>query len=85
MWIIQLAISWIGRSNSPDGELDENRRCSLILNGGNCTNVASSTLVKKLGLDTKKHPRPYKLQWLTNNGEMEVTKQVVVSLSVGCY
>ena len=33
--------------------------CSLIVNGGRCTNVASSRLVYKLNLDTESHPRPY--------------------------
>ena len=36
--------------------------CSLIIDGGSCTNVASTTLVEKLNLPTKPHPRPYKLQ-----------------------
>jgi len=36
--------------------------CSLIVDGGSCTNVASSRLVCKLNLDTKPHARPYKLQ-----------------------
>ena len=35
--------------------------CSLIVNGESCTNVASSRLVSKLNLDTKPHPRPYRL------------------------
>ena len=39
--------------------------CSLIVDGGSCTNVASSRLVSKLNLDTKPHPRPYRLQWLS--------------------
>ncbi|XP_068497698.1 uncharacterized protein [Phaseolus vulgaris] len=35
--------------------------CSLIVDGGSCTNVASSRLVTKLNLETKLHLRPYKL------------------------
>jgi len=35
--------------------------CSLIVDSGSCTNVASSRLVSKLNLETKPHPRPYKL------------------------
>ncbi|KAL6350611.1 hypothetical protein AAG906_022321 [Vitis piasezkii] len=34
-----------------------------------CTNIASTTMVKKLGLSTIKQPRPYKLQWLNDSGE----------------
>ena len=36
--------------------------CSVIIDGGSCTNVASTLLVEKLSLPTLKHPRPYKLQ-----------------------
>ena len=35
--------------------------CSVIIDGGSCTNVASTMMVEKLGLPTLKHPRPYKL------------------------
>ena len=38
-----------------------NKVCSMIIDGGSCTNVASTTLVEKLNLLTLKHPRPYKL------------------------
>jgi len=34
--------------------------CSLIVDGGSCTNVASLRLVTKLSLETKLYPRPYK-------------------------
>ncbi|KAF8091987.1 hypothetical protein N665_0429s0007 [Sinapis alba] len=48
--------------------------CSLIIDGGSCTNTASETLVEKLGLPVDKHPRPYSLQWLNDTGELKVTK-----------
>ena len=57
--------------------------CSLIVDGGSCTNVASSRLVTKLNLETKPHPRPYKLQWLSEDGEMTMSKQVEANLSIG--
>ncbi|KAG7547976.1 Integrase catalytic core [Arabidopsis suecica] len=59
--------------------------CSLIIDGGSCTNVASEFMVKKLGLKVEKHPRPYNLQWLNDSGEMRVKKQVLVPLSIGKY
>ncbi|XP_028223089.1 uncharacterized protein LOC114404211, partial [Glycine soja] len=59
--------------------------CSLIVDGGSCTNVASSTLVTKLNLETKPHPRPYKLQWLSEDEEVKVTQQVEVCLTIGRY
>ena len=57
--------------------------CSLIIDGGSCTNVASSRLLSKLNLETKPHPRPYKLQWLSEDGDMTVSQQVEVCLSIG--
>ena len=36
--------------------------CSLIINGGSCTNVASDTLVRKLGLVTRPLSRPFRLE-----------------------
>jgi uncharacterized protein YabN with tetrapyrrole methylase and pyrophosphatase domain len=35
-----------------------NKVCSMIIDRGSCTNVASTTLVEKLNLPTLKHSRP---------------------------
>ncbi|KAL5554487.1 hypothetical protein UlMin_041888 [Ulmus minor] len=51
--------------------------CSMIIDGGSCTNVASTYMVEKLNLPTLKHPNPYKLQWLNYCGEIKVYKQVL--------
>ncbi|XP_033139498.1 uncharacterized protein LOC117131495, partial [Brassica rapa] len=59
--------------------------CSLIIDGGSCVNVASETMVKKLGLKAQKHPKPYRLQWLNEEGEMRVSTQVSIPLSIGRY
>jgi hypothetical protein len=57
----------------------------MIIDSGNCTNVASVTLVRKLGLNTIKHERPYQLQWLNECGVIRVNRQVMISFSVGKY
>ena len=62
-----------------------NKVCSMIINGGSCTNVASTTLVEKLNLPTLKHSRPYKLQWLNDCGEVKVDRQVLITFSIGKY
>jgi hypothetical protein len=62
-----------------------NKVCTMMINEGSCTNVASTTLVEKLNLPTLKHPRPYKLQWLNDCGEVKVNKQVLISFSIGKY
>jgi len=59
--------------------------CSLTVDGESCTNVTSSRLVTKLNLETKPHPRPYKLQWLSEDRDMTASKQVEVNLSIGQY
>jgi hypothetical protein len=57
----------------------------MIIDNGSCTNVASVTLVKKLGLNTVQHERPYQLQWLNEYGVVRVNRQVMISFSVGKY
>ena len=47
--------------------------------------MASTTLVENLNLPSLKHPRPHKLQWLNDCGEVKVNKQVLVSFSIGRY
>jgi hypothetical protein len=59
--------------------------CSMIIDGGSCTNVVSTIMVEKLGLPMVKHPRPYKLQWLNDSGEIRVNKQVLVAFRIGKY
>ena len=59
--------------------------CSLIIDGGSCTNVASQRLIEKLALKTSPHPRPYKLQWLSENGELVVDRQVLICFPIGKY
>ena len=65
--------------------LVRNATCSLIIDSGSCVNVASTRLVSKLNLPTTPHPKPYKLQWLNDNGELLVDKQVLVDLEIGKY
>ena len=63
----------------------QDKVCSVIIDGGSCTNVASTIMVEKLGLPMVKYPRPYKLQWLNDSGEIRVNKQVLVAFRIGKY
>ena len=65
--------------------LIQDKVCSMIIDGGSCSNIASTIMVEKLGLPTIKHPQPYKLQWLNNCGEVKVKKQVLVSFRIRKY
>jgi len=61
------------------------KTCSLIIDSGSCVNVASTRVVDKLGLKTIPHAKPYKLSWLSEEGEIKVDKQVLINFSIGNY
>jgi hypothetical protein len=56
----------------------------MIIDGGSYTNIGSDTIVKKLNPSCIKHPRPYRLQWLNECGEVKVTKQILIVFAI-CY
>ncbi|XP_074267334.1 uncharacterized protein LOC141590662 [Silene latifolia] len=62
-----------------------NKWCSVIIDSGSCTNVASDEMVKKLGLATVVHPKPYALHWLNDGNSVKVTKQARIGLAMGSY
>jgi hypothetical protein len=47
--------------------------------------LASEELCSKLQLLKKKHPRPYKVQWLSDSGTIQVEHTVQVSFKIGAY
>ena len=57
--------------------------CSLVIDSGSCTNVVSTMLIKRLQIPTQQHPKPYKLQWLSDSGTMKVVSQVLISFNLG--
>ena len=65
--------------------LNNDKLCSLIVDGGSCTNVASTRVVDKLGLPTISHAKPYRLQWLSEEGKIIVKKRVLIAFSIGKY
>ena len=42
-------------------------------------------MVEKLNVQVVPHPKPYKLHWIIENGELSVDKQVEVKFSIGNY
>jgi hypothetical protein len=70
MWMIQKVIGNIFHTRCQV----YNKICSLIIDGGSCTNIASAEFVRKLNLYTTKHHIPYKLQWLNDDGEVKENK-----------
>ena len=59
--------------------------CRFIIDGGSCNNIVSNLLVEKLGLQTRRHPHPYPMQWLNNSGTVKVSSMVRLSFSIGDY
>jgi len=59
------------------------RVCSLIVDGGSCTNMASTTLVEKLKIKTEVHPQPYSIQWLNQGKGLQVSHRCLVFFCIG--
>ncbi|PKI59629.1 hypothetical protein CRG98_019966 [Punica granatum] len=57
--------------------------CRFVIDAGSSENIVSAEVVKKLGLKTEKHPKPYKLAWLKKGGEVNVSKRVLIPFSIG--
>ncbi|XP_048552596.1 uncharacterized protein LOC125532671 [Triticum urartu] len=61
------------------------RVCRINVDNGSCNNIASSDLVEKLGLKQRRHPSPYKMQWLNDCGTLRVSNIATVQFSIGKY
>jgi len=59
--------------------------CRFIIDGGSCNNIVSTLLVEKLGLQPRRHPHPYHIQWLNNSGTVKVSAMICLSFSIGDY
>ena len=57
----------------------------VIIDRGSCHNLASEELCSKLQLVKKKHPHPYKVQWLSDSGTIQVEHMVQVSFKIDAY
>ncbi|KAL4596213.1 hypothetical protein ACB092_12G148200 [Castanea dentata] len=56
----------------------------LIIDGGSCMNVVSSSTVECLKLPVEPHPQPYKVAWIDNTS-ISVTHRCLISFSCGIY
>ena len=53
----------------------QNNPLHLIVDNGSHKNFVSESLVKKLGLVTTLHPRPYHISWMKDGQELKITRQ----------
>lgn len=56
---------------------------TFIIDSGSSHNIVSDYAVRKLGLEKKAHPIPYKLTWLKTDIEIRVTHRTLVFFSIG--
>lgn len=54
--------------------------CTLIIDSSSYRNVDSVEIVRKLNLPLITHPHPYKLSWLNDCGEVNVSKLILILL-----
>ena len=78
----------VASSSSKPTILDDNKRNELfhirvisrhmkidtLIYSGSQANLISEEVVKKLGLKTKPHPKPYHLDWVCDDAKLQVTK-----------
>jgi hypothetical protein len=62
--------------------VSKHTKIDTLFDPGSQVNLISETLVKKLGLKTKSHPRPYPLGWVCNKEKHNVTKQCRVIFDI---
>ncbi|GJT11497.1 transposon ty3-I gag-pol polyprotein [Tanacetum coccineum] len=57
--------------------------CTVIIDGGSCENMVSTTMVKKLSLPIQNHRDPYQLTWLKKGNLVKVTHRCLMHFSIG--
>ncbi|XP_027181925.1 uncharacterized protein LOC113780312, partial [Coffea eugenioides] len=59
--------------------------CLMIIDSGSCTNCVAADFVEQKHLPWTYHPKPYRLSWLNDGGEVKMTKQALIAFSIGRY
>ena len=60
------------------------KKCKLVIDGGNSMNVVSKDAVKLLNLKVEPHPNPFRVAWV-NDYTLPVTQRCLVSIQMGDY
>ena len=55
--------------------VSKHTKIETLFDIGSQVNLISESIVKKLGLETKPHPKPYLLGWVYDNSKLNLTKQ----------
>jgi hypothetical protein len=62
--------------------VSKHTKIDTLFDPGSQVNLISEALVKKMGLETKPHPKPYPLGWVCDKEKLNVTKQCRVRFSI---
>jgi hypothetical protein len=63
----------------------QERSIRIIIDNDSYNNLASTTLVEKLFLSTRKLSNPYHIQWINDGGKIRVSRSVHIPFSIGAY
>jgi len=72
-----------GRTFSTQSARLKAKWCSLIIDGGSCTNVVSLSMVDKLNLQAMTHPHPYNIHGVNQSKGIQVNFRCLISFSIG--
>jgi hypothetical protein len=57
-------------------------KVDTLMDSGYQSNLISEELVKKLGLNTQMHHKPYSLKWISNNHKLHITNQCTLKFAI---
>jgi Aspartyl protease len=63
--------------------VSKNQKIDTLFDSGSQVNLISEAIVKKLGLETTPHKKPYPLGWLNDKAQLQVTRQCKLKFSFG--
>jgi hypothetical protein len=62
--------------------ITKHTKIDTLFDSGSQVNLISEAIVKKLGLETKPHVKPYPLGWVCENAKLQVTKQCKLRFAI---
>jgi hypothetical protein len=60
----------------------KHNKIDTLIDSGSQSNLVSEELVKKLGLKTKMHHKPYSLNWISRDHKLPITKQCIIKFTI---
>jgi hypothetical protein len=57
-------------------------KVKTLIYSGSQSNLISEEVVKKLGLNTQMHHKPYSLKWISNNHKLHITNQCTLKFEI---